>query len=156
MLEEKIEELTSGKVRIPPCKIELDISYQIPESFFENEIDKISFFRDIESIETQEDLDTVYENFTSGYSHIPPEMENFFLLMRTRILLQKYNIKSLKKIGMHYTCDFHESTKIEILKAFLETCDPKKYFALLSAHKARIDTRYFPSSIDLLRYLRSE
>ncbi len=156
MLEEKIEELTSGKVRIPPCKIDLDISYQIPESFFENEIDKISFFRDIESIETQEDLDTVYENFTSGYSHIPPEMENFFLLMRTRILLQKYNIKSLKKIGMHYTCDFHESTKIETLKAFLETCDPKKYFALLSAHKARIDTRYFPSSIDLLRYLRSE
>jgi transcription-repair coupling factor (superfamily II helicase) len=156
MLEEKIEELASGKVRIPPCKIELDISYQIPESFFENEIDKISFFRDIESIETQDDLEMVYESFTRGYENIPEEMENFFLLMRTRILLQSFHVKSLKKIGMHYTCDFHENVKIETLKSFLETCDPKKYFALLSGHKARIDTRYFPSSIELLRYLRSE
>ena len=61
MLEEKIEELKNKKKKRKPLKIELDISYVIPDEYFLSELDKLNFFREIENIETVEELDEIQE-----------------------------------------------------------------------------------------------
>lgn len=63
LLEEKIETMKSGKRKRENTKIELDLSYVLPEDFFDSDMDKLSFFREIEAIETLEDLDRMEETF---------------------------------------------------------------------------------------------
>jgi transcription-repair coupling factor (superfamily II helicase) len=64
LLEDKVEELKSGLKHINlNCQIELSISYYISEDFFSSEADKLHFFRNIESIETLEDLDFAHRTF---------------------------------------------------------------------------------------------
>ncbi len=39
------------------------------------------------------------------------------------------------------------------MKSFLESFDPRKQMALLSIEKVRVETRYFASSVELLKSL---
>ncbi len=59
MLEEKIEELKDEKKKRVWTKIELDISYTIPDEYFLSESDKLSFYREIENIETLDELEEI-------------------------------------------------------------------------------------------------
>ena len=61
MLEEKITELKEAKKARVWTKIELELSYLIEDSFFASEADKLSFYREIENIETLEELDEIEE-----------------------------------------------------------------------------------------------
>ena len=63
LLEEKVDEIRHGKKKDEKCKIELDLSYAIDDEYFDSELDKLSFFRDIDSIETLEDLDYAESTF---------------------------------------------------------------------------------------------
>ena len=63
LLEEKVDEIRHGKRKDEKCKIELDLSYAINDEYFDSELDKLSFFRDIDSIETLEDLDYAESTF---------------------------------------------------------------------------------------------
>lgn len=59
MLEEKIEELKDERKKRAWTKIELDISYMIPDEYFLSETDKLNFYREIENIETMEELEEI-------------------------------------------------------------------------------------------------
>lgn len=59
MLEEKIENLKNARKTRIWTRVELDIETLIDESFFQSESDKLSFYREIENIETLEELDEV-------------------------------------------------------------------------------------------------
>ena len=147
LLEEKISEIKNQKnYTLPPCKIELDLSYSIESTYFENEIDKITFFRDIESIETIEDIYGVEQSFIDANGTISEEGENFFLLIKSRLILQKYGIISLKKVGANYIFDFHEKNPIEKLKEFLEKFDKSKNYTLLSTYKIRVATKHWKNT----------
>ena len=99
LLEEKIEELKRGKVlEKNDCKIELDISYFIDADFFDSELDKIRFFRNIESIETLEDLEYTHKTFEAANEILPESFENLFLLLSARVIFRKFGVVSLKKI----------------------------------------------------------
>lgn len=106
LLEEKVEELRNGKKTDDRCKIELELSYVIEDDFFDSELDKVSFFRDIDSIETLPDLD--YAEATFGGREMPESMGNLFLSLRSSIILTGYSVKKVSKIGNNYHFDFHE------------------------------------------------
>ena len=91
LLEEKIEELRNGKKpEKNDCKIELDISYFIDNDFFDSELDKIRFFRNIESIDSLEDLEYTHKTFEEANEKLPESFENLFLLLRSRIIFRKF------------------------------------------------------------------
>lgn len=59
MLEEKIAELKTKKsARIIP-RIDLDIPTSLDDTLFLSETDKLHFYREIESVETLLELDTI-------------------------------------------------------------------------------------------------
>ena len=67
MLEEKIEELKMEQKQGTPQKkktfptIDLQISAKVPDEYFQSETDKIQFYREIESLESLEDLNSMIE-----------------------------------------------------------------------------------------------
>ena len=80
------------------CKIELDLSYFISDDFFDSEQDKIRFFRNVESIETPDDLEYAYKSFEEATEVLPESFENLFLLLNARIIFNKSKFLPLKKI----------------------------------------------------------
>ena len=151
MLEEKIEELKDAKKKLLPSKIELDISYLLYDDMFLSEQDKLQFFRDIENIETLEELQDIETGFTLNLEESRKHVtHNLFLLLKARIILSEYMVAKVSKIGMNYVFDFHETVSAEIVKKFLEHFDRKKRMVLLSLKKIRVETRYWKSPEEFL------
>ena len=82
MLESKVEELKNSLIDTSPSqsqkplptspyqgrsrintKIDLNISIFIDNSFFSSELDKINFYREIESLNSIEDLESIISDF---------------------------------------------------------------------------------------------
>lgn len=151
LLENKIEELKTGiKQTGINCSIELGISYYISDDFFPSEADKLHFFRNIESIETLEDLDFTLETFKEGNDNIPVELENLFMILKTRIILTNYWVNSLKKVGQSYIFEFDKNTWVEKIRKFLDRFDKTWDFVLVTVHKIKVETRVFRSDLDFI------
>jgi transcription-repair coupling factor (superfamily II helicase) len=139
LLEEKITTLKNGKKEANICKIDLELSYVIEDTAFDSEMDKLSFFRDIESIETLEDLDIAESTFEM--TDMPESMENLFLMMRASIVLKNYSVSRVSKNGNSYHFDFTEGTTPTILRSFLERFDGGHEMIILSVKKIRVETK---------------
>lgn len=153
LLEEKIEELRSGVTMAKnDCKIELDISYFIDSDFFDSELDKIRFFRNIESVETLEDLDYTHRTFEEANEMLPESFENLFLLLRARVIFRKFGVVSLKKIGSSYVFELDPATEVPMVRKFLEL-DATGDFVLVSVHKIKVNVKVFRGDKDFLERL---
>ena len=148
LLEEKIESMKNGKKEQIACKIDLDLSYVVDDDEFDSKMDKLSFFRDIESIETLEDLDITESTFSSG--HMKESMSNLFLMMRISILLKQYNVIRLSKLGNNYHFDFMEGTTPTILRSFLERFDKKHEMIIGSITKIKVETKLWKDPREFL------
>jgi transcription-repair coupling factor (superfamily II helicase) len=118
-------------------KIELDISYILPDEYFLSEADKLGFFREIESLETLEELDDMEREIANT------SFSNLFLLVRSRLILSEYGVMKLSKIGLNYVFDLDERTMVADAKRFLDRFDRGNQMILLSVKKIRIETRYW-------------
>ncbi len=141
LLEEKIQTLKNGRKKEVQCKVELELSYIIGDDEFDSEMDKLSFFRDIESIETLEDLDIAESTFTT--KDIADSMSNLFLMMRASIILKVYGVSRVSKIGTAYHFDFQDTTTPRELREFLERFDPKNDMIIVSVRKIKIEIRHW-------------
>lgn len=155
MLEEKIAEIKDEKQKKKPVKIELELSYALDDSLFLSESDKLNFFREIENIETLEELDAMEEEMLSRNNSSPSDdnsaLKNLFLLLRARLTFAEYGIESLKKVGQNYIFDFYDGTKVEKVRAFLDRFDAKNRMILLSVKKIRAEARYWKTVQEFLR-----
>ncbi|EKE29143.1 MAG: Transcription-repair coupling factor [uncultured bacterium (gcode 4)] len=152
LLEDKVEELKTWEKRVNlNCQIELNISYYISEDFFSSEADKLHFFRNIESIETLEDLDFAYKTFIEWNDKLPQEFENLFILLKTRIILSPYWVNSLKKVWQSYIFEFDKNTSVEKIREFLDTFDRWRDFALITVHKMKVETKMFKNDLEFLK-----
>lgn len=107
LLEQKIQQLQKNPPkRLQDCKIDLDISYYIAQDFFHNEMDKIHFFRDLETIESQEDLQHAYQDLLEEHGKLPSEITHLFFLLSAKLLFQEYGIIQIKKINRQYVFEF--------------------------------------------------
>jgi transcription-repair coupling factor (superfamily II helicase) len=153
LLENKIESLKSGQSRqMPDCKIELNISYYISDDFFASEVDKIAFFRNLESIENEEDLDFTYDTFRQGNDELPEAVENLFLILKTRLRMRKYGVVSLKKMMTNYVFEFDKSVDVAKLRSFLEL-DRNGDFVIVTTHKIRVETQHWHGPKEFLKSL---
>lgn len=151
MLEEKIAELRHEKSHKILTKIELDISYILPDSIFQSELDKLNFFRQAENIESLEELETFQEEFDTTDENI----ENFFLFLKARIVFSEYYAQKISKNGNYYVIDFKVWNSVERLKKFLDRFDTHKDAIVVSLEKIRFPTRLYANPKKFLQTLIS-
>ena len=95
MLEEKIAELKHEKQAKIFTKIELDLSYIIPNEFFISELDKLNFFREVENIDNISELEALENEFLQAERN--EHIENLFLLLKARIIFGAFGIEKISK-----------------------------------------------------------
>jgi transcription-repair coupling factor (superfamily II helicase) len=61
--------------------IDLNISAYIPDEFFGSSLDKMNFYRELESVENSEDLGAVIQEFKQINSEFPATTQNLFDLL---------------------------------------------------------------------------
>jgi len=173
MLEEKVEELKKNiwtkkinkdkkenfekiEEKIIPAIIDLNISAKIPDDFFNSALDKINFYREIEVINSLDDLNEIIKDFKELNNNFPQETNNLFLLLKLRLQAWKYWIKEIKKIWINYQIEFYKKNnkqeEIEVLKKFLDL-DKKVKFVVFSTNILRTPVKKYSSDIDFLNYL---
>lgn len=154
MLEEKIAELKHEKQTKIFTKIELDLSYIIPDEFFISELDKLNFFREVENIDNIEELETLEHEFLQDDHN--EHIENLFLLLKARIIFWSFGIEKISKNGNFYVLDFKKWHTIYELKNFLDAFDKTKNMIVVSPEKIRIDIKNFQNSRDFLQAILNE
>lgn len=158
MLEEKIEELKMEQKQGTPQKkktfptIDLQISAKVPDEYFQSETDKIQFYREIESLESLEDLNSMIEWFTNIHTTPSKEMYSLFDILKTKILSTSHNIISMKSVGINYQIDFHETTSLEQLKDFLRL-DKNVSFHVVDVKRVRAWKKLFENDEKFLQYV---
>ncbi len=159
MLEEKISELKEGEK--PPkkkykenCKIDLMISASISSEHFLSETDKLNFYREIETIESIEDLEYVKNSFLENkdLSRDDNESENLFSILECQIYAKQFMITHIKKVWINYELIFHKDAGVEKLKEFL-ILDRLVSFVVTSAQKLRCPAKGFAKDILFIEYL---
>lgn len=151
LLEEKISTIKNGKKDTNVCKIDLELSYVIDTDEFDSEMDRLAFFRDIESIETLEDLDMTESTFRTA--DMPEPMSNLFLMMRTSIIMRQYGVVRISKMGTQYHFDFRDDATPAMLRAFLERFDTTRDMIIASIHKIKVETRKWRDTREFLMTL---
>lgn len=154
MLEEKIAELKHEKQTKIFTKIELDLSYIIPNEFFISELDKLNFFREVENIDNISELEALENEFLQDERN--EHIENLFLLLKARIIFGAFGIEKISKNGNFYVLDFKKWHTIYELKNFLDAFDKGKNMIVVSPEKIRIDAKNFQNSRDFLQNILNE
>lgn len=154
MLEEKIAELKHEKQTKIFTKIELDLSYIIPNEFFISELDKLNFFREVENIDNISELEALENEFLQDERN--EHIENLFLLLKARIIFGAFGIEKISKNGNFYVLDFKKWHTIYELKDFLDAFDKGKNMIVVSPEKIRIDAKNFQNSRDFLQNILNE
>ncbi len=166
MLEDKVEELKSKiEIGVPvpnswksckkvpvPVMIELNLWAYIDNSYFSSELDKINFYREIESLNSLKDLENIISDFKEINSEIPKETINFFNLLKLKLKASSYDILSIKRVWINYQIDFDKDMKLEELKEFLKL-DKEVKFVVINLNRLRIATKNFANEEKFLEYL---
>jgi hypothetical protein len=84
---------------------------------------------------------------------MPETMSNLFLSLRASILLTGYSVKKVSKIGNHYHFDFHEGTRPDALRRFLDRYDSWAEMIIVSVTKIRVETRNWKGTREFLEFI---
>lgn len=164
LLEDKIEELKmqtpipspfpseeKGNKKIE-TSIDLNISAYLGDDFFESELDKLNFYREIESISDLEELENLISDFKELSPELSEENNNLFKVLEVKIVASNYKIKSIKRTWVSYEISFIESLKIDELKAFLDL-DKEVKFIVNWLTTLKCPCNKFSGDWDFLNYL---
>ncbi|MGE4443767.1 MAG: DEAD/DEAH box helicase [Candidatus Altimarinota bacterium] len=161
LLEDKIEDL---KAQISPSeeskeenkKIETSIDLNIPaylqDDFFDSDLDKLNFYREIESISSGEELEHLIQDFKEFSGELSKENKNLFQLLEVKIIASNYKIKSIRRTGVSYEISFQENISIEELKNFLDM-DREVKFIVNGLTSLKCPCNKFRDDEEFLQYL---
>ena len=175
MLENKIEELKNNlpwswfenksiinktnwiinqntKSKLIKCTIDLNIWAYIDDIFFSSELDKINFYREIESLHNIDDLENIISDFKKINENTPQNTINFFNLLKLKIKASKYKIISIKKVWINYQIDFDKNIELEELKSFLKL-DKEIKFNVVNINRLRSSNKNFENEKKFIQYL---
>ena len=158
LVEEKIQDLQNKQTKKENLKvntkIDLNIDLDINDDYFSGELDKLNFYREIENINSLEDLEIIKKDFIEQNWKLSPWLKNLFNLLEVKINTSKYKITNIKKVGINYQLDFEKDTKLEELKRFLDL-DKEVKFAVLDLTKLRTNTKNFDNDQKFLEYMHN-
>lgn len=154
LLEQKIEELQSWKKETKvDTTIDLPISAYIPDEAFSSDIEKIHFYRELESVRSEEELMEVIEPLKTRIDVKQSAVDHLFLLIRARLRLSSLGIKRVHMQLGKYTLEWGgEGEKtLEAMKELLKK-DTKQCAEVMSGKKICYSRKAFQNHGDFLRY----
>lgn len=159
MLENKVEELkntfennthfTHKKIQ---TTVDLNISAYIDDNYFASELDKINFYREIESLEDTQDLQNIVSDFKELNHDLPKATHNLFDLLELKLKANKYMISSIKKVWINYQIDFDSEMSMEDLKKFLDK-DKQVKLSVINLKRLRTATKNFENEEKFIQYM---
>ena len=161
MLEDKISELKNEwfdqeeeikKEKRISTVVDLNIDAFLEENLFSSELDKINFYREIESVKTIEELDFIKRDFFDINENVSDSTKNFFDLLFLKIKCYNYKISSLKKVWINYQIEFEENSNLEDVKEFLRL-DKEVKFSFVDAKKIRTEVKKFANTEKFVKYM---
>lgn len=154
LLEQKIEELQSGKKETKvDTNIDLPISAYIPDDAFSSDIEKIHFYRELESVRSEEELLEIIEMLKTRIDVRESAIDHLFLLIRARLKLSSMGIRRVFMQLGKYTLEWGgEGEKtFEAMKQII-AMDTKKCAEVMSGKKICFSRKAFLNHGDFLRY----
>lgn len=154
LLEQKIEELQSGKKETKvDTTIDLPISAYIPDEAFSSDIEKIHFYRELESVRNEEELSEIIELLKTRIDVKQSSVDHLFLLIRARLHLSSLGVKRVHMQLGKYTLEWGgEGEKtLEAMKQILKQ-DTKQCAEVMSGKKITFSRKAFLNHGDFLRY----
>ncbi len=156
LLEEKIEQLKHWdqmQEKIGKTYIDLQLNTYVPEEYFLSEADKLNFYREIESIENLEDIEVLKESMLWDADKDDSQaLRNIFLLAEVAQRGKQYMIAQIKKVGKHYTLDFHSGVSFEMISTILKR-DYEMYFQVVNSERLRAEIKHFTSPKIFIQYV---
>ena len=141
------------EIKTEKAIIDLPVNTHISEEYFMTEADKLNFYREIESLESIEELTALKTDFIGDTeTKNDPALTQFFRITSLSLLAAQYNITRIRKVWKHYTLDFKGDTQLETLKQILKN-DSDMYLQVIHSEKMRAETKHFTSDNLFIQYL---
>lgn len=117
LLNSAIERLSNSNWR-PEEEVLLELEYTgfIPDSYIKDAQTKMELYKKIAGIQSQEELNTVWEELLDRFGPLPEEVESLLSLAKIRIICHKLSISSLKEKKNTVYVEFAEVSKISVDK----------------------------------------
>ncbi|AHH10805.1 Transcription-repair coupling factor [Borrelia coriaceae ATCC 43381] len=97
MLNNAIEKRMGKNFKEDEINIEINYNGFIPDSYINNEQDKISIYKKISVIQSEEENNKIRAEIHDRFGTIPKELNTLLILSELKILAKKLNIASLKE-----------------------------------------------------------
>ena len=93
LLDEVVKEIQGIEVKEEQdIQIDIDVSSYIPDSFIDNNSQKIEIYQNIALCRTEEDIQNVIDEIIDRYGHMPSELENLIEIARIKNLCRVDNV----------------------------------------------------------------
>jgi transcription-repair coupling factor (superfamily II helicase) len=80
---------------VTDCMVETDLELMFPHDFIENIPERMSLYRELDSLENEEELQNFEKRLEDRFGKIPPQAQQLMLVVRLRWLAIRYGIERL-------------------------------------------------------------
>jgi len=91
---------------IKDCQIETDFEVLIPDQYITNITERLSLYKELDSVETEEKLDKFRARLIDRFGPIPEQSESLIQMIRLRWLAKKIGFEKLVLRNTRLTCYF--------------------------------------------------
>ena len=150
ILQEAIDELKETEFKelyaeelkdkdfVKDCQLETDLEIMIPDKYISNIGERLSIYRDLDNVQTEEKLDELKEQLIDRFGEIPKSTQELFNAIQLRwvaknIGLEKMVLKQKKLIGYFIANQeslFYQSPKFTAVLKYIQanpyTCKMKE------------------------------
>ena len=93
-------------------KIDLNIDAFIPPSYIKNEVQKINVYKQIASIETNEDYSDILDELIDRFGEPPKKVVNLITIALLKAMAHKVWITEISEVGTNIKIQFYEKAEI--------------------------------------------
>ena len=113
LLNEAVQEMKGEKVQEDfETKIDLKMDAFIPSSYIKNEIQKINVYKQIASIENEEDFSDMQDELMDRFGEMPPKVQNLLTVALIKAMAHKTWITEISEADQFIKIIFHPNARI--------------------------------------------
>ncbi len=162
LLEEAVRELKGTEVteEVEP-EINLKVSHFIPEDYIPDTRQRLSFYKRLASITSDDEAHSINEELTDRYGEVPALLDNLVQIMELKLLLKRLKARELTQKGMRLYITFSDLAQTDAgdktaAKALKMAEKEPKRFKLTPDSKFIVFMRPESSPLEEARYVLKE
>ena len=98
LLDEVVKEMQGTEVKEEKeIQIDINLSSYIPDTYIEDQAQKIEIYQDIAGAKTEEDIQNIIDEIIDRYGEMPEEVYNLLEIARIKNLCRKANVTKLQQ-----------------------------------------------------------